>query len=226
MKTQREIRAAACPELRDLTDAEKKAGYVAAIEGVIPYNSDSEPLGGWGRDDDDDGFIERIAQDAFKRSLDEGDEIIAYAGHTQDPNSAFGRSGVNLTFSSDSKALRWRALVPDTTAGRDLVTNIGHGIIRGTSFEFSVRDGGDQWLAEGDQAVRIVTDARLYTVNPVATPAYSESELTVSLRTAAKNVREAANAPAQQPISHDADWDERRREAILVSPVVIQTNER
>ena len=220
MKNQREIRSTSRPELRDITDAEKKDGFIAAIEGVIPYNSDSDPLGG---DGDDDSFIERIAQDAFKRSLDDGDEIIAFAGHTSDPNAAFGRSGVNLTFTSDDKAFRWRALVPDTTAGRDLVTNVRQGIIRGTSFEFSVRDGGDTWMAEGDKVVRVVTSARLYTVNPVATPAYSESELTVSLRSAAKSVREAAKPAIPAPtLSHDADWDERRREAILVSPVVIQ----
>jgi len=220
MKTQRETRAAARPELRTLTDAEKKDGFVAAIEGVIPYNSDSEPLGGWG---DDEGFVERIAEGAFKRSLDEGDDIIAYAGHTADPNAAFGRSGVNLTFASDATALRWRALVPDTTAGRDLVTNVRQGIIRGTSFEFSLREGGDKWLSEAGKAVRIVTDARLYTVNPVATPAYTDSELSVSLRSTAKSVLEAAKpppAPAPKP-SCDADWGQRQREALMIAPVIV-----
>ena len=96
-------------------------------------------------------------------------------------------------------------------------------IIRGASFEFSVREGGDKWEKRGNQDVRTVTDARLYTVNPVAFPAYPDSELTVSLRSAfgGADVEAIAAAVAakltevRQITSHDADWEQRQREALL-----------
>lgn len=177
----REVRARASLERRALTEAEKSSGYIGAIKGVIPYNSDSEILSKRGRTKP---FIEKIAPDAFKRSLAEDKDIMGFAGHTDDPLAALGRIGENITVISDQRSMTWEALVPDTHAGRDMLSLVDKKIIRGTSFEFEVRGtAGEKWEKRDDRLdERTILDAKLIAFNPVAWPAYSDSSLTVELR--------------------------------------------
>jgi len=177
----REIRARASIERRDVTEAEKTAGYIAALEGEIPFNADSVILSKRGRARP---FVEQIAPDAFKRSITEDKDIMAFAGHTEDTLNAFAKIGENLTITTDGKAMRYRALVPDTRAGSDLIKLVDKKIITGTSFEFEVRDqAGEKWEKRDDRIdQRTILDARLLAVNPVAWPAYTDSSLTVELR--------------------------------------------
>lgn len=164
-------------ELRTVTDEEKAKGYIGALVGNIPFNSDSQQLRDHGLNRGQP-FIERIAPDAFKRSIEEDKDQMGFVGHTDDPLSAFARAGSNLSLTVGEKGLEWRALLPDTQSGRDLKTLTEQRIITGTSFEFTVNDGGEKWEKRDGKDVRTVTTARLYTVNPVAFPAYPESELT------------------------------------------------
>jgi uncharacterized protein len=177
----REVRARASLERRALTEAEKSAGYIGAIKGVIPYNSDSEILSKRGRPKP---FVEKIAPDAFKRSLSEDKDIMGFAGHTDDPLAALGRIGENITVTSDERSMTWEALVPDTQAGRDMLSLVDKKIIRGTSFEFEIRGAaGEKWEKRDDRLdERTILDAKLIAFNPVAWPAYSDSSLTVELR--------------------------------------------
>lgn len=175
----REVRALSGLELRAVTADEKSAGYIGALEGEIPYNSDSKPLTA-GRSSRQ--FIERLKPGVFTRSLKEDRDIMGFAGHTDDPLAAFARVGENLTFTDGPGALRYRALVPDTQAGRDLLALVERKIIRGTSFEFMVRDGGQTVEAGAEYDIRTITEARLYAVNPVADPAYPESDLSAARR--------------------------------------------
>lgn len=169
-----------CVETRALTDAEKAAGYVGALTGKIPYNSDSGVL----RDrrlNNGQPFVERIAPKAFARSIADG-KVMGMAGHTDDPLCAFGRAGANMTMTDGDECMRWDALVPNTTAGRDLVELVDKRILTGTSFEFDV-GAKDTWEKRGDgTAVRTVTEGTLSAVNPVVWPAYDSSELSVSMR--------------------------------------------
>ena len=181
MKLTREIRARASLEKRTLTDAEKQAGYIGAIHGVIPFNSDSVVLSKRGRAKP---FVEQIAPEAFKRSLTEDKDIMANAGHTDDPLAALGRIGENLTVTTTATELRWEALVPDTQAGKDMMSLVDKNIITGTSFEFEVRGAaGEKWEKRDDQLdQRTILDARLIAFNPVTWPAYADSSLTVEMR--------------------------------------------
>ena len=181
MKLTRELRARASLEKRSLTDAEKASGYIGALTGVIPFNSDSVTLTKRGRAKP---FVEQIAPDAFKRSLKEDRDIMANAGHTDDPLAALGRIGENLTVTTSATELRWEALVPDTQAGKDLMSLVDKKIIRGTSFEFEVRgEAGEKWEKRDDRLdQRTILDARLIAFNPVTWPAYEDSSLTVELR--------------------------------------------
>lgn len=164
-------------ETRALTDTEKNAGYIGALVGVIPLNTDSVVL----RDrrlNNGNPFVERIAPKAFADASD----VIAVAGHTDDPLAAFARQGANLTLTESDSELRWEALLPDTTAAHDLMALGDKKILRGTSFEF---DSGaqDAWEKRDDgTAVRTVTRGKLRAVNPVLWPAYDDSSLSVSMR--------------------------------------------
>lgn len=164
-------------ETRALTDTEKAAGYIGALTGVIPLNSDSVQL----RDrrlNHGQPFIERIAPKAFAGAAD----VMGMAGHTEDTLAAFARQGVNLTLVETADELRYDALIPDTSVGRDLLELSAKQIVRGTSFEFEL-GAEDKWETRSDgTAVRTVTRGRLTTVNPVIWPAYNESELGVSFR--------------------------------------------
>lgn len=181
MPAKSEIRSRRGIERRALTDAEKSDGYIGAVRSVIPYNSDSGLLAD---EDINEGkpFVEQIAPGAFKRSLENPADIVAFVGHTDDPLAAFARAGANLTFTDTADGLQWEALAPDTAACRDLMRLVDKGVIKGASFEFAVRSKGERWERRGEQAVRVITDAALYAVNPVAWPAYDDGALTVSMR--------------------------------------------
>lgn len=183
MSTHRkETRAFRRLETRALSDSEKKAGYIGAIRSAIPYSSDSGEIRERGANNGRP-FTERIAPGAFARSLEKPGDIMAFAGHTDDPLASLARAGAGLTFSDTADGLQWEALVPDTTACRDLLNLIESGVIKGASFEFAIRGAdGERWEKRDGRDIRTITDAQLFAVNPVAWPAYEDSALTVAMR--------------------------------------------
>lgn len=164
-------------ETRAITDAEKSAGYIGVLVGVIPLNTDSVVL----RDrrlNNGQPFVERIASKAFEGATD----VMGMAGHTDETLAAFARQGANLTITESATEIRWEALLPNTTASRDLLELGEKKIIRGTSFEFDL-GATDTWEKRNDgTAVRTVTRGKLATVNPVIWPAYDDSSLSVEAR--------------------------------------------
>lgn len=181
--SQREMRGRASLEKRAITDAEKAEGYIGAITGKIPFNSDSQILSKRGRSKP---FVERIAPDAFKKSISEDRDIMATAGHSDDPLAAFAVIGKNLSITTTDGELRWEALIPDTRAGKDLLKLVDMGIISGTSFEFEVRSkDGEKWeKRDANTDERTILDAKLLEFNPVKWPAYLGTSLTVEMRRA------------------------------------------
>lgn len=176
-------------EVRDITAEQKSAGYIGEIVGFIPYNSDSREM----RDGKGRAFVERLAPGLFTRSLaDASQNVFADVGH--DDSATFARRGVNLDIAEGETGLRWTALLPDTSIGRDLQTNVKLGIIDGTSFEFEIRDEGgsrgDDWAKRDALHVRTIKSAILHRVNPVTEPAYLETTL------AARSCQEFADTAA------------------------------
>lgn len=178
-------------ELRALDTAEASAGYIGAIEGFVPYASDSREL----RDLSGRRFVERLAPGVFTRSLaDAAHPIFADVGHND--SNTFARRGVNLTLTESPAGLSYRALLPDTSTGRDLLVNARLGIIDGTSFEFELRaddPAAAEWAQRDGLAVRTLRDAVLHRVNPVTEPAYLET--TLAARSLAAFVAPAAPTP-------------------------------
>lgn len=196
--------------MRDISAEEKSAGYIGAIEGFIPYDSDSREM----RDGKGQRFVERMAPGVFARSLAESvHAVFADVGHND--AATFARRGINLTLTDGVAGLGYRALVPDTSVGRDLLTNVRLGIIDGTSFEFELRtvDGkraGEEWAKRDALAVRTIKEAVLHRVNPVTEPAYLET--TLAARSCEAFAADAAVPPGD---SKATQFSETPRESAL-----------
>src|SRR5580698_6854255 len=95
-------------EVRAAADGKSIEGYAAV------FNSLSEDLG---------GFREVILPGAFKRALDDSDDILCVLNH--DKTQLLGRtSSGTCEVSQDEVGLRFRCAMPNTTLGRDLMEQI------------------------------------------------------------------------------------------------------
>jgi HK97 family phage prohead protease len=136
-------------------------GYAAV------FNSDSEPL----------PFTERILPGAFKRSLKSRNEVKLFKNHNMDDVLASTRSKT-LRLSEDSNGLLAEAVLPNTTAGRDLAELMKRGDVHSMSFGFSVPPKGDRWSDDG--SVRELKEIRLHEVSIVTGfPAYEATTASV-----------------------------------------------
>lgn len=131
-------------------------------------------------------FVERIDPNAFgivreRRGRKRALETRALFNH--DANFPLARYPGTLKLSVDEVGLRYEFPVPDTTYGRDLAANIKAGIVRGSSFSFTVGKDGESWSVENGRSVRTVTKVDdLYDVGPVTYPAYPDSDASVARR--------------------------------------------
>jgi HK97 family phage prohead protease len=136
-------------------------GYAAV------FNSPSEPL----------PFTEFIMPGAFKRSLKSRNEIKLFMNHNTDIVLGSTRAKT-LRLSEDSKGLLAEAVLPDTTAGRDLSVLMQRGDVSSMSFGFSVPSKGDKWSNDG--ATRELHQIRLHEVSIVTGfPAYEATTASV-----------------------------------------------
>ncbi len=104
-------------------------------------------------------FVERIDPGAFglvaeRRGRRKPLETRALWNH--DPNFPLARYPGTLWMTVDEVGLRYEFPVPDTTYGRDIASNIRAGIVKGSSFSFTVPSGGDSWTVEDGRSVRTI----------------------------------------------------------------------
>ena len=131
-------------------------------------------------------FVERIDPGAFgivseRRGRKKPLETRALWNH--DANYPLARYPGTLKLSVDDVGLRYEFPVPDTTYGRDIASNIRAGIVKGSSFSFTVPSGGDSWAVEDGQSIRTITRIdSLLDVGPVTFPAYPDADVTVAQR--------------------------------------------
>lgn len=172
-----ERRALAIEELR----VAQPEGKPAVIEGYAAvFNSPAEIR------DMQGSFIEVILPGAFRESLESGEDILALAHHDQ--RAVLGRrSAGTLELREDERGLFFRIHPPDTQPARDLLVNIARRDIKGASFGFNVRAGGDSWkTGEGWMPVRSLRSVRLLDVSPVAFPAYHSTHVEAAFRSLAE----------------------------------------
>ena len=131
-------------------------------------------------------FVERIDPGAFgivaeRRGRRRPLETRALWNH--DPNFPLARYPGTLRMTVDEVGLRYEFPVPDTTYGRDIASNIRAGIVKGSSFSFTVPGGGETWSQEDGRSVRTITAIdSLLDVGPVTFPAYPDADVKVAQR--------------------------------------------
>jgi len=142
-------------------DGSKLVGY-AAVFGPL-----SEDLG---------GFRERVAPEAFNRSLEDDTDIRALVDH--DTAKVLGRtSSGTLKLSTDERGLKVEIDLPNTTYANDLRALLERGDVSQMSFAFLVEPNGEKWEGrdKSGMRIRILTDVQLIEVSVVTIPAYPDT---------------------------------------------------
>jgi len=169
--------------------------------------------------------VERIMPGAFDRALRQSQDVAGLFNH--DPNMVLGRtSSGTMVLTKDEIGLRYEIEPGNTSVSRDVQEHLRRGDVTGSSFSFTVPDGGERWTrttdAEGRvQEIREVLDVDLYDCGPVCFPAYSGT--TANVRSAgdvqeAKASREAARAADRR---REAKWIEAQAE--IAEREILQT---
>jgi uncharacterized protein len=131
-------------------------------------------------------FIERIDPSAFgivseRRGRKKPLETRALWNH--DANYPLARYPGTLRMTVDEVGLRYEFPVPDTSYGRDIASNIRAGIVKGSSFSFTVPSGGDSWSVEDGRSLRVINRIdSLLDVSPTTFPAYPDTDVKVAQR--------------------------------------------
>jgi HK97 family phage prohead protease len=163
----KEIRSLKISEMRGEKTADGKqylTGYAAT------YNTLSEQML---------FFRERIMPGAFSRALREKQDVRHLINHEASLVLSRTRSGT-LELTEDSKGLRFRTLLPDTSYARDLAASVDRGDIDQCSFCFS--EVRTVWIDEPDpdhpgqqRTIRELHDVDLYDISTVTYPAYENT---------------------------------------------------
>ena len=158
-------------ELRFVAQELRAAGTDAApkIEGMAATFGTVADIG---------QFREVIQKGAFTRTLaDPTQEIVCLFNHNEDV--ILGRkSAGTLTLEQTDRGLRFSCSVPETSAARDVYTNLKLGNIRECSFGFGIDDPDtdESWQKESDGTMlRTLKNVRLFDVSVVTFPAYSNT---------------------------------------------------
>lgn len=148
--------------------AKSGSGVVVEGHGAV-FNSLSQNLG---------GFVERVAPDAFTKTLADNPDVRALINH--DPSMLLGRSrSGTLRLSADSTGLAYEIDMPDRQDARDLLVSMERGDITQSSFGFRVVPGGDEWsLTDDEFPLRTLTAVSIHNgdVSPVTYPAYEAAD--------------------------------------------------
>ncbi len=114
----------------------------------------------------------------FDAVLAANPDVVHLQNH--DSNLVLGRTSAGTTvLSTDTRGLRFRTKVPDTTYARDLCASFARGDIRGSSFASSIDPDGQSWDDQDDPEtgerciVRTIhAVSSLSDVSTVCSPAY------------------------------------------------------
>ena len=148
------------------------------IEGyALKFGTESEDLG---------GFIETIEKDALKDT--DFSDVRALFNHNAD--HIIARSSADtLKLEVDDIGLKFKARIPNTTYGRDLLENLRNGNVNQCSFGFRLAEKGDSF--KFDEARKIYKRTlknikEILDVSVVTYPAYKDSHVAPALRSIEK----------------------------------------
>lgn len=120
-------------------------------------------------------FVERILPGAFRKAIQNGNEIHFLAEHENAKILSSTRNG-SLNLREDENGLYMEATISDTSWGRDYHTLITDGIIQNMSFGMQVLKDSWKKLADGTYE-RSISDLYLAEVSAVRNPAYVQSTI-------------------------------------------------
>jgi len=187
---------------RDLKQ-EVRADFNSGVPKIVGYaaifNSETELY---------PNFYEEIAPGAFKRSIQDDQEVVALINHS--PSLILGRrSAGTLKVWEDSKGLGYEVLSGgDRSYELDLIKSLKRGDIKESSFAFDIVEQKMRYDSKNGTVHRRLIDVELHDVSPVTYPAYSSTEVHVRMtgkeRSAGDEVIEAS-APdiIENPISDE-----------------------
>ncbi|MFI8712027.1 HK97 family phage prohead protease [Brevibacillus brevis] len=143
------------------------------ITGAIKYDTDSADMRDWYGDT----IVEQISAGAFTDSL-AARQVVGLWSH--DTSQVLGNTKSGTLRVMDSlKELRFELDIPNTTVGNDAWELIQRGDVDGVSFGMRVTK--DKWSSEkrDDKRIykRLILNAELYEISPVAFPAYPANEV-------------------------------------------------
>lgn len=207
-KEQRIFKSDKDHQLRAHKDGDKMIveGYAAV------FNHESRLIFDW-----DGIYNEVIREGAFDNVL-KSDKLDVLLTRDHDFGKILGRLNreqdhATLSLSVDEKGLKYRAELPDTEMARETFALVERGDLSESSFMFSVRDEGQEWDLNGDEATRYINDvAGLYDTSIVWKGAYSNTDVNTAKRhfTDAKKVIEGAeddNLKESIALEHEQDTD-------------------
>lgn len=180
MKTRRLLDIAARVEIREGQDGKKY------IDGILPYGSRSEDLG---------GFVEEIDPSAFRKTLADGADIFAFWAHN-DAEVLASRSAGTLVLDNRAEGLGFSIEMRDGAIGEDRWQAVKRGDVVGTSFGFITER--DEWDHTQEPALRRLKEVRLLEISPgVAFPAYPGAQSGAALRSVVVEARSMITAKTE-----------------------------
>lgn len=164
-------------------------------------------------------FTERIDPGAFaivSERRGRKNPLMTRALFNHDSNMPLARYPDTLKLSVDDIGLRYEFPVPSTTYGQDLLALIEGGIVRGSSFAFTIARDGEQWsVDENGRHIRTITRVGdLFDVGPVTYPAYGDGGLDVAKRSfdcVSRNAKKRAEA-SEQLLQRAAEFKAKRND--------------
>jgi len=148
------------------------------------------------------GFREKIQKGAFDEAVEKSD-VRALKNH--DPNLLLGRtSSGTLRLNTNARGLGFEIDPPDTSTGRDTVTEIRRKDITGCSFSFTTAEDDWKYLEDGRVERTIIKVDELFDVGPVTYPAYPDT--TVAARSMEKVLAEhTATSLVEEPAENEQE---------------------
>lgn len=136
-------------------------------------------------------FFEILLPGSFDRVLaDPALDVVLCIDHEHKTNLGRTISG-NVKLESDEIGLKFRALVPNTSLGRDTLEMISRGDYTDCSFLFSVNSDGETWERDGDgNMIHIISQvAALYDVT-ICTLRGAYEQTIIDVETASRMYKE------------------------------------
>lgn len=154
---------------------ERRAATLEGVRGeriighAVVFDTPSRDLG---------GFVEIVRPGAVDRALRAEADIVALYNH--DPGAVLGRTPHSLRLARDSRGLAFELEPADTQQGRDVLTLVSRGDLRGASFGF--RALKDAWRTEGRTVIRELLEIDILEISVTAFPAYQVTDVQVAQR--------------------------------------------